>query len=96
MRKVKIVLFVLAGLILIYFGIRTYRNISVMDKLTELRTEHFVISYQGIYNDEAEELANNLEGSYKRIRVDLNDPDHEIIRVFIHPTQTDFSSKIWS
>ena len=36
-------------------------------------------------------IADNLEEHYDRIRVDLNDPDHEIIQVFIHPTQAEFN-----
>ena len=46
---------------------------------------------EGIHKEEAQNVADNLEAHYDRIRVDLNDPDHEIIQVFIHPTQTDFN-----
>lgn len=91
MRKLKIILLVFAGLSIIYLGVKTFRNISVVDKLTELRTDHFVISYQGIYKDEAQEIAHNLEENYDRIRTNLNDPYHDTIRVFVHPTQTDFN-----
>lgn len=91
MKKLKIVFFVFGGLIIIYFGLRTFRNISVVSKLTELRTDHFVISYQGIYPEEAEDIAYNLEENYDRIRTDLNDPYHETVRVFVHPTQRDFN-----
>ena len=91
MRKLKIFLLVFGGLIITYFGVRTFRSISVVDKLTELRTDHFVISYQGIYKDEAQDIAHNLEENYDRIRTDLNDPYHDTIRVFVHPTQNDFN-----
>ena len=90
MKKLKILLFAFAVLIISYFGLMTFRSISVEDKLTELRTEHFIISYQGIYKGEAQAVADNLEKNYDRIRIDLNDPDHDTIRVFVHSTQTDF------
>src|SRR6188508_233432 len=90
-RKFKIVVFILAGLVLAYFGARIFRSISVEDNVTEFRTDHFVISYQGIYQREAQDIADNLEKQYGRIRAELGDPDHEIIRVFVHPTQGDFN-----
>ena len=45
MKKLKIILLVFGGLIIAYFGLKTFRNISVVDKLTELRTDYFIISY---------------------------------------------------
>ena len=54
-------------------------------------TDHFVISYHGIYQGEAQDIADNLEKHYDRIRTELGDPDHETIRVFVHPTQEDFN-----
>src|SRR6187551_1768605 len=91
MKKLKIILLVFAGLIITYFGVKTFRSISVVDNLTELRTDHFVISYQGIYEEEAQDISDNLEENYDRIRTSLSDPDHDTIRVFVHPTQTDFN-----
>jgi len=91
MKKLKIFLLVFGGLIITYFGVKTFRSISVVDKLTELRTDHFIISYQGIYKEEAQDIADNLEENYDRIRTDLNDPDHDTIRVFVYPTQADFN-----
>jgi hypothetical protein len=91
MKKFKVILFVFAGLTIAYFGAKIIRSISVVDKLTELRTTHFVISYRGIYQEEAQEIADNLEANYARIRTKLNDPDHETIRVFVHPAQADFN-----
>jgi len=92
MKKVKIILLVFGGLFITYIGIKTFRSISVEDKLTQLRTDHFVISYLGIYKEEAQDVADNLEENYDRIRINLNDPDHDTIRVFVHPTQTDFNN----
>ena len=75
-----------------FFGLRWLRSISVVDEATELKTDHFVITYQGIYAEEGEEIAKNLEENYERIRADLNDPDHNIVRVFVHAGQTDFNN----
>ena len=91
MKKSMNIVLVLAGFILAYFGAKMFRSASAVDRLTELKTDHFVITYQGIYKEEAQDIADNLEEHYDRIRVDLNDPDHEIIQVFIHPTQTEFN-----
>ena len=91
MKKLKYISLVSAGLILVYFGAKMLRSASVVDEPTELRTDHFTISYQGIYKGEAQDVADNLEEHYDRIRLDLNGPDHEIIQVFIHPTQAEFN-----
>jgi hypothetical protein len=92
MMKVKIIFLVFGGLITTYFGVKTFRSISVVNKLTELRTNHFIISYQGIYKEEAQDIADNLEENFDRIRVNLNDPDHDTIRVFVHSVQADFNT----
>lgn len=91
MKKLKIVPCVFGGLIIIYLAAMTFRNISVVDKLTQFQTDHFVISYQGIYGEEAEAVANGLEANYDRIRGNLKDPEHETVRVFIHATQAEFN-----
>lgn len=70
-----------------------FRSFSVVDQQTELRTDHFVILYQGIYQKEAQDIADNLEGHYGRIRTNLGDPDHNIIRVVVHPSQEDFNKE---
>lgn len=36
-------------------------------------------------------MADGLEENFERIRINLNDPDHDTIRVFVHPTQGDFN-----
>ena len=91
MKKLTIIFLILVGLILLFFGAKMIRITSVEDQVTELRTDHFHISYHGIYKNEAQDMANNLESNYDRIRTNLNDPDHETIRVFVHPTQDDFN-----
>jgi hypothetical protein len=91
MNKIKIIVLLVAGLIIVYFGVKIFRSISVVGNLAVLRTDHFVISYHGIYQEEAQNVADNLEENYERIRTNLNDPDHDTIRVFVHPTQIDFN-----
>jgi hypothetical protein len=91
MRKFKIVVFIFGGLVLAYFGARIFRSISVEENVTEFKTEHFVISHHGIYQRQAQDIADNLEKQYIRIRSELGDTDHQPIRVFIHPTQDDFN-----
>jgi hypothetical protein len=91
MKKIKIIVLIVGGLIGVYFGARVFRSVSVEDNPAEIRANHFVISYQGIYQREAQDIADNLEKHYGRIRSELGDPDHETIRVFVHPTQDDFN-----
>ena len=91
MKKLKIVLFIPGAIVLIYFGSRIFRSFLVEEEVTELKTDHFVLSYHGIYKNDAEAIADKLEGNYQRIRTDLNDPAHETVRVFIHPTQAEFN-----
>jgi hypothetical protein len=91
-KIVKIIALVVAGLTLSYFGAKITRSVSVEENVTEFRTDHFLISYHGIYQSEAKEIADNLEKNYDRIRTNLGDPDHETIRVFVHPTQNDFNN----
>ena len=89
---IKYLTIVILGILLTFFALRWLRSISVVNNATELRTEHFLITYQGIYTDEAEQIANTLEENYDRIRTDLNDPDHNIVRVFVHPGQKEFNN----
>ena len=90
MKKLR-VLFVIAIPILVYFGARIVRSVSVEEEVIELKTDHFVLSYHGIYKHEAQALADKLESNSERIRTHLKDPVHRIVRVFVHPTQEDFN-----
>lgn len=91
MIRSKVFLLLFIGLIVVYFGIKAFRSVSVVDALTELKTEHFIVSYKGIYQGEAQEIVDNLERNYDRIRIDLNDSEHNTIRVFVYSSQTDFN-----
>ena len=92
MRTSRIILSVLGGVILSYFGAKVLRSFSVEDGRGELKTDHFRISFQGIHQGEAQAVADSLESNFNRIRTHLNDPDHEAVRVYIHATQADFNS----
>jgi len=91
MRTSRIILFVLGLVILSYFGAKILRSFSVEDSSAELKTDHFRVSFQGIYKGEAQAVADSLESNFNRIRTNLNDPNHEAVRVYIHATQADFN-----
>jgi hypothetical protein len=91
MKKLKFILSAFAILILIYLAAMAYRTFTVVSELTSFTTEHFIINYRGVYESEAHQVAEQLEENYQRIRTDLNDPEHDSIRVFIHATQSDFN-----
>lgn len=80
-KALKRLIFIIIGLFVTYYSLKTIRAFGVVDELTEIKTEHFVITYHGIYKDEAEEVARVLEASYERIRTNLDDPEHDIIQV---------------
>lgn len=91
MKKVKTLLLIFGCLIIAYLGANALRRLTVVGKLTELKTTHFIISYRGIYEKDAHRVAMQLEENYSDIRSSLNDPNHEIISVFIYHTQAAFN-----
>lgn len=94
MRKLfKILIFSVVSIVVLFFIAKSVRTLSVVKERTEFETSHFIISYRGIYEHNAKEIGRELEGNYERIRSDLNDPEHNIIKVFIHPTQTEFNEE---
>ena len=56
MKKLKTIFLIFSGLILTYFGAKTFRSFSVVDESQELKTDHFVIIYQGIYKEKHKTL----------------------------------------
>jgi hypothetical protein len=92
MKILKIISLSLFVGVLLYFSAMVFRSLGVVDTPSTLSTEHFLISFQGIYQEEAHAVANYLEGNYERVRNALNDPDHEVVHVFIHGTQSDFNN----
>lgn len=93
MKIIKPIIKLIIALIIIYFATMGIRHYTVVSKLTELKTKHFLIEYMGIYKSNAEEIAESLENNYDRIRNELKDPEHETIKVFVHGTQSDFNEK---
>lgn len=78
-------------MIILYLASSIIRKVRVVKGNQEIKTEYFNISYKGITEYEAEEMAENLESNYKRIRDELDDPEHDKINVFVHPTQKEFN-----
>lgn len=92
MKVLKIISSFLVFIAITYFALKIVRSFLVTDHITHIKTAHFNISYQGVFREEANDVANQLEAQYDKIRTDLNDPVHDTIRVFIHPTQKDFNT----
>lgn len=92
MKILKIILVSLFAGALLYFSAMLIRRLGVVGTPSTLSTKHFLISFQGIYNEEANAVANYLEGNYERVRRALGDPDHDVVHVFIHATQSDFNN----
>lgn len=76
----------------IFFSAKGIRSWTVVDRKTELKTNHFTIIYSGVYESEAAAIAEKLEKNYDRIRNELKDPEHARINVFVHGNQNDFNS----
>lgn len=92
MKKVlKISVISIFGLVALFFVLKAIRTFTIVDESTQIATDNFLITYKGIYNNEAEEIGRELEANYQRIRAELKDPEHEIINVFVHPNQEEFN-----
>lgn len=91
MNSIKIFLILLMGIMLTFFIGWSWRELLVEREWKQFETEHFVISSQGVYENEAEDIGKVLEENYNRIRDDLKDPDHSVVHVFIYSTQKDFN-----
>jgi hypothetical protein len=95
MKKIKkvfrVLLLLLGTLTITYFSALLIRKIRVVKTPTLIYTNHFKISYHGILKSEAESISKSLEDNYGRIGTELNDPEHDTISVYIHPTQKEFN-----
>lgn len=56
----------------------------------EVRSDHFVISYRDIPEEEARHVANTLESHRPRLLKGLGVTNHPPVTVYLHPTQRDF------
>jgi hypothetical protein len=74
-----------------FFVAKGIRSLTVCHEPAQLNTDHFVVNYQGIYKESAEEVGRALESNYQRIRSVLRDPEHGVITIYIHPNQEEFN-----
>ncbi|MBL0046937.1 MAG: hypothetical protein IPP32_02405 [Bacteroidetes bacterium] len=93
MRVAKLILKITALLFLILFCIRMFYSMAVKNSSGSLKTAHFLIEYKGVFRNNALAIATGLEQNYNRIRLELKDPEHPTIRVFVHGNQADFNLK---
>lgn len=90
-KILKGILLAIGALTIVYFSAFLFRKVRVEKSTTFIQTSHFKISYAGILKSEAESISKSLEANYNRIRQELTDPEHDIISVYIHPTQKEFN-----
>lgn len=90
MRKKKFLVIIL-GIVAVFFISKMIRNFTVEQEIQNLKSEHFVISYSGIYKSDAEKISQNLENNYSKIRTDLKDFEHNPIKVFVYGSQQKFN-----
>ncbi|MDQ1163903.1 hypothetical protein [Flavobacterium sp. SORGH_AS_0622] len=91
MRKYRL-LIILLGIIAVFYFARTVRSFTVKQEIRTLKSEHFIISYSGIYKSEAEKVSTHLENNYAKIRENLKDVQHDLIKVFVYGSQYKFNS----
>lgn len=90
MKKYRL-LVILLGIIAVFYFARTVRSFTVKQETQTLKSEHFIISYSGIYKSEAEKVSKHLEDNYSRIRENLKDVKHDLIKVFVYGSQFKFN-----
>jgi len=81
---------VIAFLLISFFGLKSLREFRVVNEVTQLKTDHFIIAYKDILPKDAEDVGRKLEDNFNRIREELNDPEHGAIKVFIHGSREEF------
>ncbi|AXB56222.1 hypothetical protein [Flavobacterium fluviale] len=90
MKKYRLLVILLAIIAVFYFA-RTVRSFTVKQETRTLKSEHFIISYSGIYKSEAEKASIHLENNYAQIRGNLKDVKHDLIKVFVYGSQFKFN-----
>ncbi|UYQ91224.1 hypothetical protein MKQ68_14100 [Chitinophaga horti] len=95
MKSIKYLLkwlfIIIATAMLCFFAAMAWRNLRVNSDETNFASAHFTVHYRGIYNSEAQTIADALERNYDRINRALANPPHKKIDVHIHPTQSAFN-----
>lgn len=67
---------------------KAQREQVVAGSYQELRSEHFLLRYEGRENDKlSKEVLNSLEGSFRNLVLDLDYAPHETIVVLLYPNQ---------
>jgi len=93
MKKiVKIILLPIGGLVAIFFIAFLIRKLRVESETKKINSANFIVTYKGILESEATDISESLELNYERIRTELKDPKHDMISVYIHPTQKEFNN----
>ncbi len=90
-KALRIAVFIIVCLASVFLVSKLIRTLTVVDELTRLQTDHFIITYHGIYEREAQEVGKELEANYERIRTELKDAEHDIIHVFVYANQEAFN-----
>ncbi len=78
--------------IIAFLGSWVYRSIQVSGEVQEIATEHFIISYSGILDREAQTVADSLELNYTRLLKSLKVAEHPTVTVHLHPNQSAFDT----
>jgi len=76
---------------MLFFVSFVIRSIRLENETRKINSKNFEVNYKGILKSEAENISKELEFNYDRIRIDLKDPKHNKISVFIYPTQKEFN-----
>ncbi|MBZ4036352.1 DUF6055 domain-containing protein [Flavobacterium sp. 17A] len=90
MKKYRL-LVLLIGIIAIFYFARAVRSFTVKQETRTIQSEHFVVSYSGIYKSEAEKVSKHLEDNYAAIRENLKDGKHDVIKVFVYGSRYKFN-----
>lgn len=64
MKATRIFFLLLTGIILTYFTGKILRDLLVDQDRNQFATEHVLISYKGVYDDEAEDIGKVLDENY--------------------------------
>lgn len=91
MKILKLLFRIVVCIVLIFLVLMGFRSVFVKEAPTTFRTDHFVITYRGIFATEAQDMAATLEEHYDRIRQELGDPKHDTIQVYVYGSQDDFN-----
>ncbi len=90
-KVLKIILLAIGALATLFLVTFLVRKLRVEREIGKVVSANFVVTYHGILESEAGDISKALESNYERIRAELEDPKHDLISVYIHPTQKEFN-----